>query len=305
MGLKAGILKKQSLVLVLLTLMGLALLVGCGGGEAASTGTTAAIDSSSTSSTTSLATTTTTAALATTTTPTTTSTTTTTLPPPVALGWGDESEDVERLQTLLTEAKLFRDTIDGVYGQRTAAAVMAFHKLHEMERTWVWAATDWAELDSMVDPGSAPVPDGLTGLISELSESGHISDLGLPERAEIDRIELDLTRQLAFVILDSEVAAIIPISSGNGEYYENSTGRSVRAVTPRGDFKIYKHYEGWRISYLGGLYRPWYFRGGYAIHGSNSVPAYPASHGCVRVPNWEADWLANQLWIGLPVHVWD
>jgi lipoprotein-anchoring transpeptidase ErfK/SrfK len=27
-----------------------------------------------------------------------------------------------------------------------------------------------------------------------------------------------------------------------------------------------------------------YFTGGYAIHGYESVPAYNASHGCLRVP---------------------
>ena len=27
-----------------------------------------------------------------------------------------------------------------------------------------------------------------------------------------------------------------------------------------------------------------YFIGGYAIHGYSSVPNYPASHGCLRVP---------------------
>ena len=31
-----------------------------------------------------------------------------------------------------------------------------------------------------------------------------------------------------------------------------------------------------------------YFTGGYAIHGNPSVPPYPASHGCVRVPMWVA-----------------
>ena len=29
-----------------------------------------------------------------------------------------------------------------------------------------------------------------------------------------------------------------------------------------------------------------YFVAGYAIHGNPSVPPYPASHGCVRVPMW-------------------
>jgi lipoprotein-anchoring transpeptidase ErfK/SrfK len=34
------------------------------------------------------------------------------------------------------------------------------------------------------------------------------------------------------------------------------------------------------------LLNPMYFVGGYAIHGNPSVPPYPASHGCVRVPNY-------------------
>ena len=226
--------------------------------------------------------------LSTTSTSTTTSsstTTTTTTLAPVGVEWGDEGDSVLRLQTALADARFFREEIDGVFGPRTAAAVMAYHKFQDLERTSAWQPEDWDGIESLSDVT--------------------FSDFGLPERAEADRIELDLTRQLAFVVFESEVVAIIPISSGNGEYYRNSVGNSVRAVTPRGDFKIYKHYEGWRISYLGGLYRPWYFRGGYAIHGSNSVPAYPASHGCVRVPNWEADWLAGELWIGLEVHVWD
>ena len=33
------------------------------------------------------------------------------------------------------------------------------------------------------------------------------------------------------------------------------------------------------------LWRPRYFNGGIAVHGSPSIPAYPASHGCARVSN--------------------
>ena len=43
---------------------------------------------------------------------------------------------------------------------------------------------------------------------------------------------------------------------------------------------------GWDPSPLGLLYDPMYFVAGYAIHGNPSVPPYPASHGCVRVPMW-------------------
>ena len=42
-----------------------------------------------------------------------------------------------------------------------------------------------------------------------------------------------------------------------------------------------------------GLYHPMYFLRGFAIHGYPSVPAWPASHGCVRIPLWLASGLVN------------
>jgi lipoprotein-anchoring transpeptidase ErfK/SrfK len=208
-------------------------------------------------------------------------TTTTTVFSPIGLEPGESGPAVERLQRAMMEAGFFRDDIDGVFGERTATAVIAVHKALDLPRWASWSVEDWASLAAFSGP-SLPARDG-----------------------QPDRLEVDLTRQLLYRVEAGTVADIIPISSGNGELYANATGRMVRARTPRGSFSFYKHYDGWRISYLGGLYRPWYFSGGYAIHGSSSVPPYPASHGCIRVPNWEADYLAGVAWIGLPVHVWD
>ncbi len=42
----------------------------------------------------------------------------------------------------------------------------------------------------------------------------------------------------------------------------------------------------------------------FAIHGWVSVPPYPASHGCVRIPIWTADWLYNQSPVGETVYVY-
>ena len=42
---------------------------------------------------------------------------------------------------------------------------------------------------------------------------------------------------------------------------------------------VQRKINGVRVSRLGELYRPAYFVGGYAIHGSPSVPNFPASHG--------------------------
>lgn len=187
---------------------------------------------------------------------------------------------VVALQTLLTDAGFYRGEVDGEFGNYTAHAVVAFHKAIDAERTSSWSETDWEALRSY-RPSLPDRPD------------------------EPDRLEVDLSRQILYRFEEGELVDIIPISSGNGESYYNAAGNLVRARTPRGDFSFYRHVSGWRISYLGGLYQPWYFRGGYAIHGSNFVPPWPDSHGCVRVPNWEADYLAGQLWLGLPVHVWD
>ena len=49
--------------------------------------------------------------------------------------------------------------------------------------------------------------------------------------------------------------------------------------------------EGWWPGDLGEIYRPKYFSGGAAVHGSNSIPDYPASHGCVRVSVPAMDWV--------------
>ena len=68
-----------------------------------------------------------------------------------------------------------------------------------------------------------------------------------------------------------------------------STAGIAGYYTPVGRFAIGRKVPGYDPSPLGVLYKPMYFYGGYAIHGNPSVPPYPASHGCVRVPNFVAD----------------
>jgi lipoprotein-anchoring transpeptidase ErfK/SrfK len=52
--------------------------------------------------------------------------------------------------------------------------------------------------------------------------------------------------------------------------------------------------EGWWDGDLGSIYRPKYFNGGIAVHGSYSIPDYPASHGCVRVSTAAMDWIWSE-----------
>lgn len=76
--------------------------------------------------------------------------------------------------------------------------------------------------------------------------------------------------------------------------------------TPVGTYSIYDKRGGGCFSTKfpigkGGAPMPYcmFFKGGYAIHGSNMVPGYQASHGCVRIFTADARWL-NQQFIDMP-----
>jgi hypothetical protein len=101
-----------------------------------------------------------------------------------------------------------------------------------------------------------------------------------------DHIEIDKPHQVLYVVRGGLVATIVPVSTAG------LPGR----FTPVGRFAIYRKVTGFDPSPLGTLFDPMYFTGGYAIHGNPSVPPYPASHGCVRVPMW----IAPTLWASNP-----
>ena len=64
-----------------------------------------------------------------------------------------------------------------------------------------------------------------------------------------------------------------------------------------------KEQRSWSVPYK--VWLPWasYFVGGVAFHEYPDVPPTAASHGCVRVPRWDAQWLYQQTPIGTPVTV--
>jgi len=101
-----------------------------------------------------------------------------------------------------------------------------------------------------------------------------------PRTRGFDHIEVDKTRQVLLEVRGGEVQRVVHVSTG-------ATGN-----TPLGTWRVYRKVTGfdWVLWY------PMYFLRGFAIHGYPSVPAYPASHGCVRVPMW----IAPQLFAGHP-----
>ena len=49
---------------------------------------------------------------------------------------------------------------------------------------------------------------------------------------------------------------------------------------------------------------PVYYNRGEAIHGYRSVPAYPASHGCIRSPISDARFIYDWLQLGMSLYVY-
>jgi hypothetical protein len=113
-------------------------------------------------------------------------------------------------------------------------------------------------------------------------------------RAPADHLEVNKPLQVLYIVRGGRVVTIIPISTAG------LPGR----FTPVGRFSIYRKVQGFDPSPLGTLFDPMYFTGGYAIHGNPSVPPYPASHGCVRVPMWIAPTLSATNPYGETVYVY-
>ena len=215
-------------------------------------------------------------------------TTTTTAPPPTTVklppapppgfGRGSRGPEVAALEQRLSDLKYDVGKLDDVFDANTGHAVMAFQKVQSLPRT-----------------GRA-TPD----VIDVLSRVGTPGPM-LPS-AEPDRVEVDLKRQVLFLYKGGSMYRILAVSTGSGKRY-CVEGECARAVTPGGSFRVSRRINGWRTSRLGKLYNPLYFNGGIAIHGAPSVPGYPASHGCVRIPMSSAVWFPGAVPNGTPVYV--
>ncbi|MGH8902596.1 MAG: L,D-transpeptidase family protein [Egibacteraceae bacterium] len=194
-------------------------------------------------------------------------------PPPPPPG-----PDVGAAQQRLTELRYYVSSVDGKAGGTTRSAVMAFQKVNGLKA------------DGAIGPQTS----------AALATAARPDLRGGPP----NRIEVDLTKQVLYFVQNNELVRVMPVSSGNGKVYRTPSGSRARANTPVGTFRVNRRIRGVRVADLGTLYNPMYFYGGYAIHGSTSVPNYPASHGCIRVSRTDALWLFARTPVGTTVMVY-
>jgi len=169
---------------------------------------------------------------------------------------GDRGEGVRTIQQQLAESGYWLGTVDGGFGHLTQQAVFALQKAHGLVRDGIVGPDVRAALATRTRP--QPAAGG-------------------------DHVEVHLGTQLLLVVRGGATTTVLNTSTANGEQYQFK-GRTYTAVTRTGDFTVWlQDSTGWRDGELGEMWRPMFYSGNYAIHGSRSIPAFPASHGCARV----------------------
>jgi hypothetical protein len=161
---------------------------------------------------------------------------------------------------------------NGVYKSGTGLAVLAFRKVNGMKR--------------VRSPAGRQIYKMLVG--------GH-GRLGLAkpylggEDHNFRHVEVDLSRQVMALAAGGRAIRTYHVSTG-----------APGTPTIRGTFRFYRKDAGYNSK---SMFYSVYFRGGYATHGYNPVPTYPASHGCVRNPIPNSRSIYNWINLGMPINV--
>jgi peptidoglycan hydrolase-like protein with peptidoglycan-binding domain len=209
--------------------------------------------------------------------------------PPIpggTLGPGATGPVVQAYQQRFVDLHFDPGPVDGKYGAAMSYAVQALQKIIGTPRTGKIGPAEAMSLAAFQYPQPLQ-PDG-----------------------EADRTEIDITKQVLTLYENYQVRLITTTSSGSGARYCYNSPRvnptrhiCEYANTPSGRFTYTRFVSGWDKSPLGQLYNPYYFNGGIAVHGYDSVPPYPASHGCTRIPMHIAEYFHTLVHQGDPVYV--
>jgi hypothetical protein len=189
----------------------------------------------------------------------------------VRIGPGDvrDPAQIRLAQTYLASAGwLDASEVSGELDYATSQALMAFEAWNGVERD--------GEL----------TPESMTRVIRAARP--------VARHAEPGRL-VEVYRDLGVVLLveNGQVQRAVHTSTGSG-------GR-----TPAGSFHVYRKEQlSWSKPFQ--VWMPWasYFYAGFAMHAYPDVPAYPASHGCVRLPAPEAPRVYAFAAQGTPVYVY-
>ncbi len=177
---------------------------------------------------------------------------------PSSLGYGSDGP-LARLFNRRLRALAYPAPNSGTFDSYTADAVMAYRKVNDLGRSF----SPNADIVRRVLNGYGEYKVRYPGM-------GH-------------HVEADLSQQTLALVDGDKVVNVFHTSSG-----------APATPTILGTYRFYSQTIGTNAK---GMVHSNYFIRGYAIHGYASVPAYNASHGCLRVPIHSAYYIFR--WINL------
>jgi peptidoglycan hydrolase-like protein with peptidoglycan-binding domain len=180
-------------------------------------------------------------------------------------------------ESLLAELGYWTGSVDGVFDPATRFALIAFQK--------------WEQ---------RPITGELT---AEEIQAIRTSAKPVPRDGDYEHVEVDVDRQVLMMVDGKGSVRVLPVSTGTNKPFSYEGQESI-AYTPRGRFVVYDKGVGWDKLFPG-MYYANYISGGIAIHGYNSVPSVPASHGCIRIPVYAAPEVSKLLPLGTIVLIYD
>ena len=205
------------------------------------------------------------------------------VPPKQLLKLGMHGPAVQRLQLRLAALKYYPGPADGRFGLDTLEAVWAFKEVQGYP-------VNWANQD----------------VVSRATERALVHPRApriLVPRGGAMRVEVNMNDEVLVLYNHNKPELISHVSTGAGCLPGQGCGWN----TPTGNFHTLEFLPGWVTVPLGEMYNPVFFIGtSYAIHGeyNTSVPYYPASHGCVRIPMDIANFFHKLVKIpGTPVYI--
>ena len=199
------------------------------------------------------------------------------------------SSDVREAQTIMTKFGLPTGPVDGIWGRQTARGLCAFRSI--------------AGLPGGRNPLTAADIDSLRNYNATYSS---IESIPAPARdGATTYLVADKTCQAMAYVEDGRYMKVMAISTGMSGFdflqdgYSHALGGTNKGWSCSSEYpeSCTTQTSGRfaSVSNQGNMYNKRHVTGGIYVHGSTSVPTYPASHGCIRVTVADSDWMYDHV----------
>lgn len=194
---------------------------------------------------------------------------------------------IKRTQTMLRSLGIPTGPIDGVWGPQTARGLCTFRAISG--QTPSRRALDTSTYKKLHSYNNA-----YSSIRSKSAPS---------LRGEKTYLKLYQQCQTMLYVENGKYKKVLPVSTGTNGH-----------KTPNGVYRLGYTQRGWKCSNLypescsrqstgqfknvsryGNMYNMRHVTGAIYVHGSTSVPTYPASHGCIRVTTQYSDWMYKHV----------